>query len=427
MYSTFFGYICRRLTKKICMMVKKSLVYATLKFLAVSSFAQNNEIKVKFSGFVKADYWIDNRKHTTGVDGLFVYYPTAPDYDANGKDMNKQVSLNGSALSTRTRVNITGLDAFGAKTAACIEGDFTGTNDVALFRIRLANVNFNWGNANLLIGQAWHPICIPQFLPRVLSLNTGAPFQCFNRNPQLTFTYSFNNGFKILGSANWQSGYESFGPAGKSSIYLRNASIPNLDFQISKAFGKSTIGVAYDFKSLRPNIFNTNAANQKYTNNNTVKSSSFLAYYNYTSEKLFLLTKALYGQNLSEHLMQGGYGVSSTDLATGIQSYSPSKIATFLFNACYGTTYKVGGIVGYLKNLGFTKNVTMTFGRDLNLESLIRIAPNFTYTCKNLSLGCEAEYNRAAWGTVDNSNKGKIKDAKSVNGFRFLTTLQYNF
>lgn len=408
-------------------MVKKSLICATLLLISVGLFAQTNEIKIKFSGFVKADYWIDSRKHSTGVDGLFVYYPLPAEYDANGEDINKQLSTNGSALSTRARVNITGPDALGAKTAACIEGDFTGTTEVALFRIRHANVSLTWAKASLLVGQAWHPLTIPQFLPRVLSLNTGAPFQCFNRNPQITYTYNLAKGLKVLGSANWQSGYESFGPAGKSSIYLRNATLPNLDFQLSKSFGNSTIGVAYDFKMLRPNLYNTNVLNQKFVNNHTVNSHSFLVYYNYTSENLFILAKELYGQNLSEHLMQGGYGVSNTDPITGVQEYAPSKISTMLFNICYGTTYRVGGIIGYLNNMGFSKNVSNIYGRDINLKSLFRIAPNFTYNCKNLSVGCEAEYNCACWGSVDFQNKGNVKDATSVDGFRFLTTLQYNF
>jgi hypothetical protein len=58
---------------------------------------------------------------------------------------------------------------------------------------------------------------------------------------------------------------------------------------------------------------------------------------------------------------------------------------------------------------------------------MIRIAPSFTYVSKNFQLGFEGELNRAYWGTVDYGNKGKVVNAKAVNGFRFLTSLQYNF
>lgn len=408
-------------------MVKRFRLAATAAVSAFSAIGQSDDIKVKISGFVKADYWIDTRKNTDGVDGLFCYYPLAPEYDANGKDLNEQPTANLTALSTRLRFNISGPDVFGANANAIIEADFTGTTEVALLRLRLANLNLSWPKSTLLIGQAWHPFSIPQFLPRTLSLNTGAPFQCFNRNPQITYTYSIGPGFKVLGSLNYQSSYESLGPNGKSSIYLRNAIIPNLDFQMSKTFGKSTIGVAYDFKMLRPTIYNVAADGKKYQNNNTVKSNSFLGYYNYTSEKLFVIAKQLWGQNLTEFLMQGGYGVSSTNPTTGIQEYAPSKGTSTLINFCYGTKYRIGGTLGYLCNNGFTENVSKIYGRAENLKEMIRIAPNVMYVSKNFQLGIEGEFNRAYWGNVDYNSKGNVVNAKAVNGFRFLTSLQYNF
>jgi hypothetical protein len=306
-------------------MGKGILLAATATMACLGALAQSEDIKVKVSGFVKADYWIDTRRNTDGIDGLFCYYPLAPEYDANGDDLNQVATANLTALSTRLRIAAAGPSIFGAKANAVVEADFTGTSNVMLLRLRQANLNLSWAQSTLVVGQTWHPFCIPQFLPRTLSLNTGAPFQCFNRNPQVTYTYSIGHGLTLLGSINYQCGYESEGPSGRSSIYLRNAVIPNLDFQVSKTSGHSTFGVAYDFKMLRPSTYNVAPNNQKYQNTNTVKSHSFLGYYNYTSEKLFVIAKQLFGQNLSDFLMQGGYGVSSTNLATGVQQYAPSK------------------------------------------------------------------------------------------------------
>jgi hypothetical protein len=408
-------------------MVKRLILTATAAVSTFCALAQSDDIKVKISGFVKADGWIDTRKNTDGVDGLFTYFPLAPEYDANGKDLNKVATSNATVLSTRLRFTIAGPDILGAKANAIVEADFTGTTEVALLRLRLANLNLTWNKSTLIVGQAWHPFSIPQFLPRTLSLNTGAPFQCFSRNPQVTYIYSVGSGVKLLGSINYQCGYESLGPNGKSSIYLRNSVIPNLDFQLSKTFGKSTIGVAYDFKMLRPNVYNVAPDGKKYQNDNTVSSNSVLGYYNYTSEKLFIIAKQLFGQNLTEFLMQGGYGVSEIDPTTGVQQYAPSKGTSSLINFSYGTKYRIGGTFGYLSNNGFTKNVSKIYGRAENLKEMIRIAPNFMYVYKNFQLGLEGEFNRASWGTVDYSNKGKVTNAKAVNGFRFLTSLQYNF
>lgn len=411
-------------------MVKKLILVATATASSFCGFAQSDDIKVKISGYVKADYWIDTRKHSEGVDGLFSYFPLAPEYDAAGTDLNDVPTANLSALSTRLRLHVAGPDLFGAKANAIVETDFTGTNDVALLRIRLANLTLSWKKATLIVGQAWHPFVIPQFIPRTVGINMAAPFQPFNRNPQVTYTYKFDNGFKLLGSLNYQSSYESFGPNGKSSIYLRNALLPNLDFQVSKAFGKSTLGVAYDYKMLRPAISNVGADGKKYKNSNTVSSSSFLAYYNYTSDKLFVLVKQIYAENMSEFLMQGGYAVSSTNPLTGVQEYTPSKGSSTLLNISYGTQYRIGGTFGYFANGGFKDNIqkgASTYTRAVDLKQLYRIAPHFIYTNKNLMLSFEAEYNRAYWGKVNYDDKGKIVDANAVNGFRFLTSLQYNF
>lgn len=407
-------------------MLRRISLIAFFLLPSLSLFSQTDEIRIKISGFVKADYWIDSRRNQEGVDGMLVYYPSAPGFNSNGIDTNSFWSTHGVALSTRIKLTATGPELFGAKTAGVVEADFTGTTDVALFRLRLANVTFTWSKSNLLVGQAWHPLSIPQFLPKTLSLNTGAPFQCFNRSPQITYTHTLGS-FRVLGSINFQSSFESLGPKGKSSIYLKNAVLPNLDFQLQKSLGKSTFGIAYDFKMLRPFITNVGKDGSHYVNENKVKSHSALLFYNYTSEKLFIIAKQLWGQNLTEHLMQGGYGVTSIDSITGIQNYTPSKGWTSILNFCYGTKYKVGGTLGFMKNNGFDKNIVKFYGRDANIKSTLRIAPNVVYAIKNLQLGVECEYNRTTWGKVDMNKMGKVVTPTTVNGVRILSILQYNF
>ena len=95
-------------------------------------------------------------------------------------------------LSVQTRLvgKITGPDAFGAKTSGYIEAEFFGTSDADVngFRLRHAYVKLNWTTTELLIGQFWHPMFITESFPEVVSFNTGAPFQPFNRSPQIRVT-----------------------------------------------------------------------------------------------------------------------------------------------------------------------------------------------------------------------------------------------
>ena len=80
-------------------------------------------------------------------------------------------------------------------------------------------------------------------IPSVLALNTGAPFHPFSRQPQIRIDAGkgkINTVFVIAS----QRDYVNTGPAGASSIYLRNSIVPNLHAQI-QYIGKSVFAGCY--------------------------------------------------------------------------------------------------------------------------------------------------------------------------------------
>lgn len=149
------------------------------------------------------------------------------------EDINAHGSFNQYAMSARLTLKATGPDIFHAKASAMIEGDFTGASNLEnnSFRLRHAYLKLKWSHASVLAGQYWHPINIPEMIPNVLSLNTGAPFHPFSRQPQIRIDASRGK-INIMLAITSQRDYMNSGPAGASSVYLRNSAIPNLHTQV---------------------------------------------------------------------------------------------------------------------------------------------------------------------------------------------------
>jgi hypothetical protein len=148
---------------------------------------------ISFSGYVKTDIFYDSRQTVDIREGHFLLYPKGPLDDLDGRDINRRAGLNILSIQTRLAGKITGPDALGAKTSAYVEGEFFGVSDADTngFRLRHAYLKLNWTSSALLIGQYWHPMFIVEDYPDVVSFNTGAPFQPFNRSPQIRYTRTF--------------------------------------------------------------------------------------------------------------------------------------------------------------------------------------------------------------------------------------------
>ena len=158
-------------------------------FNSFCAIAQKDTTKVgiKFSGFVNSEIFYDTRQTVGGRETLLMLYPAAKDLDANGADLNAKGNFNQLSMMSRLTATITGPDILNAKAIGVIEGDFTGEAEAPydVFRLRHAYVKLTWKKDELLIGNYWSPFDVPEMIPNVISLNTGAPFHSFSR--------SFNN------------------------------------------------------------------------------------------------------------------------------------------------------------------------------------------------------------------------------------------
>jgi hypothetical protein len=203
------------------MRIKFSLAILALTSL-FPAFAQETSTVVEkqiltWSGFVRTDAIFDTRQVVEAREGYLLLYPKKVVLDKNGEDINAHGSYNQYAMTARLAAKVTGPDVLNAKTMAYIEGDFTGASNSELnsFRLRHAYLKLKWEHSGFLAGQYWHPLNVPEMLPNVLALNTGAPFHPYNRQPQFRFDYKSGKLNTML-AISTQRDYTNTGPAGAS-------------------------------------------------------------------------------------------------------------------------------------------------------------------------------------------------------------------
>jgi len=391
--------------------------------LPLVTFSQGKEkIKLEFSGFVKADYIFDSRQNVEAREGFYIAYPKPIELDANGVDINAHPSANQYAMTTRLGVKAKGPQILNAKTMAYIESDFTGPSNSTnnALRLRHAYIRLDWESTSFLMGQYWHPLDVPEMLPLVLSLNTGAPMHAFSRGPQIRISQK-TGPIKWIAVAYSQRDYVSNGPEGRSSVYLRNSLIPDLSLQAHYSHKYFFTGAGINYKQLH---FRSYTLDNKLLSDK-LSSLSALAFIKYENKKWDIRLQTIWGENLYDHLMLGGVAVSGVDSINSIIQYT--NLSAF---SAWGTVYykfnrlKIGVFGGYISTLGSKDMISgPVYSRGFNMKYVYRISPQWSYKIKNLIIANEWEYTIAAYGTPN--SYGIVSDANSVSNLRFTFSLIY--
>ena len=404
--------------------MKKLLVLWILS--AIIGFAQNtseNTPEIKISGFVKSDFFVDSRQVATFREGHFLLYPLNESLDANGEDINAKASFNALSIQSRVTAKLFGPEVLGAKSGGLIEGEFFGTSDADVngFRLRHAYVTLNWENTGLLFGQTWHPMFVTDVFPQVVSFNTGSPFQPFSRNPQIRLTQSFDK-FNLIAALLTQRDVTSNGPAGFSSSYLRNNLIPSAHLQLQYKSESFVTGAGVDYKTLIPRISTT----KNYKTDETVSGLSGLLYAKYTFSGFTWMAEGVYGQNLTDLLMLGGYAVSAIDTATGIEEYTPLNVYSVWTDLSYGKDIQPGIFIGYTQNLGADDKIVGTYNtRVSNIDKIFRVTPRVIFNFSKVRFATEVEFTSTSYGKTDEF--GKVNDTKDILNIRGLIAVYYFF
>jgi hypothetical protein len=377
---------------------------------------------VDLTGFVKTDVFFDTRENVSLREGHFLLYPQPVSKDINGKDINEKANFNILSIQTRLAAKISAPDVLGAKTSAYFESEFFGSTDgnINSLRLRHAYVKLDWATTSLLVGQYWHPFFVVECYPEVLSFNTGAPFQPFTRNPQIRLSQHIGD-LRIDLSALTQRDFTSNGPIGSVSDYLRNSAIPDMSLGLQYAAGKDVFGIAGDIKVIQPRLSAT-INNILYKTDETVASAAAEGYLKLVFDQFTIKAEGVWGQNLADMLMIGGYADKSVDLL-GKYTYTPISCGSVWGELMYGSEMQVGLFAGYTANLGAMDNYISqaeAYGRALNIESILRVSPRFVYNSGKFRFAGEIEYTGAKYGTPTPTDKGLVHKLTLAENVRVL-------
>ena len=402
-------------------MRKSMYLLAALLFVCSSIWAQ--DYGISFSGFVKADHFVDSRQTVTAREGHFLLYPAAEVLDSNKDDVNAAPNFNQLAIQSRLTGKITAPDAFGAKASGVIEGAFFGhtNDDINGFRLRHAFVKLAWEKTALYFGQYWHPMFVTAVFPGVVSFNTGVPFQPFSRNPQFRLEQSLGSSGTFILALLSQRDFAS--PGGSTS--LRNAVLPNVHAQVQLTPGKSVLGAGVDYKMLRPAL---EEGGMKTTE--TVTGLSLIGYAKTNLGNVTVKAEGVLGQNLFDQLMIGGYGAMA-QLTDKDQTQYTTMNNMSVWAEIHGNGSKLqpGVFFGYTQNLGASDeiNAAALSARGTNLKDVLRVSPRLVLKSGKSQLAGELEMTQAGYAT-DADNKGKPEgDTNSVMNIRLLISAILSF
>ncbi|MHC1778505.1 MAG: hypothetical protein AB9834_24100 [Lentimicrobium sp.] len=402
------------------------LQITTLIFISLRASSQEdpNKYKVSLSGFVRADAIFDSRQVLEAREGFLLFYPKKPQLDPNGEDIHAKPTFNQYAMTTRLTAKATGPDVLGAKVLALIEGDFTGASNAEnnSMRLRHAYISLQWTKTRLLVGQYWHPLDLPEMIPNVLSLNTGAPFHSFSRQPQVRLDHKAGK-FNFVAVASSQRDYVNNGPQGNTSVYLRNSVVPNLHGQVHYKNGNLFAGLAVDYKMLTPRL----STDSLYDADESLNCLSYSGFLSYKNEIISVKAQYTFGQALNDHLMMGGFGVTSRDESTDHREYSPLNYQAAWMNSELTLGKWIPSVLlGYTQNMGSAEILTgPVYARDADIDYVYRIAPMITYVTGKFSLILEVEYTVAAYGT--NDEYYKVLNSTETGNVRIGVGLVYSF
>jgi len=419
-------------------------------FIVLSLLAKGQEKKeepkfgISFSGFVKTDIFYDSRQTVNIREGHFLLYPENKKPDLYGNDINAKDQFGILSIQTRLTGKITGPDVLKAKSSALIEADFFGNEnsnfpDVNGFRLRHAIIKLNWQSAELLIGQYWHPLFIPECFPDVVSFNTGAPFQPFSRNPQIRFSKKAGD-IKLIVAVAEQRDFSSNGPDGASTKYLRNSVLPdiNMHLQYSRIWDENNeflIGIGGEYKQLVPRLYSQSDKNLKdgtdsiyYAGGDKVRSFAISVYSKLRLKPLTIKAYSIYGSNLYDLVMLGGYAVQSIN--QGVRwsyDYAPVKNLSLWTEISTNGKIQAAVFAGFTRNLGTANdNTGIYYSRGTNINSVYRFSPRMIANFEKLRIAAELEFTSVQYGIAD--VKGLVNSGLiTVSNLRPLLAFYYFF
>ncbi len=409
-------------------MLKRYTTLLLALLMALPIFAKDKKYDYDFYGFIRGDFYYNDRSSVAAVNELFYLYPLDVDLDAVGEDLNASPSSGFYSFVTRMGIDIKGPNVGAATASAKVEVDFGGySNFNTLLRIRQAYLNLDWqSGSSLLVGQTWHPL-FGSILPSIANLSTGSPYQPFNRSPMVRYQYSHKE-FKLTAAAVHQLQYTSSGVNGSSNEYIVNGCIPEIYIGADYSKNGFVIGAGANMLNTKPRTESTlNGVTYKVDEHLTALSAE--AHLRYAKDKFCISAKSIYASALEHTLMFGGYAVTSISDETGAMEYTPIRNSSSWINISYGEVWKPYVFVGYIKNLGTSEAIdssAIMYGRALDVDQMVGAYCGLSYNKPHWSVSMEYSSTTAWYGDI-NLASGRVENTHGVRNNRIVGVFTYLF
>lgn len=419
--------------------MKKGIIIVLAALLTGSAaFAQEEKpAHFKLYGFIRNFMVADSRAVSAGTEDLYFYMPKGISMN-DGYDQNGEFSWRFVSLTTRLGLDISGYQWGTMGISGKVEADFYCLNgSVPTLRLRQAFMKLNWEDnpVALTIGQTWHPMAAD--MPHMNNLETGAPFNPFNRSPQLTADVKLNDKLSLTASLLYLNHYLPTGPSGKSKDYYKYG-LPEMFLGLTYS-GSSVVGkVGVDMVNLRPYRTIEDWRVVDATNPPTIQVKSLLttfspfAFFQYTKGMFQLRAKTILAQGGEQWNLLSGYGVNSFN-TDGTITYTPMQDWASFVSFKYGKKFQVMAMLGYMKQLGTTKDLTdntlwMNTSADTRIQQAFRATPTVAWNLGKFTVSLEYNITAAEFGDGDRNARGLYTGNNQwVLNHRFICMTKFNF
>jgi hypothetical protein len=436
--------------------------YYTLLLAALASFvggvaSAQEEVPAQFKlyGFIRNYMAFDTHEVNAGTQDLYFYMPKDRRLAEDGRDLAEVPTFRMLALTTRLGLNVSGYRIGETKVSGAVEGDFYCMNgSVATFRLRQAYIGMLWDNLELgdllvNVGQTWHPMAAD--MPHMTNLETGAPFNPFNRSPQIMAHWTVGK-FTWTGGILYPMQYLPTGPNGKSADYNKYGLIPEVYLGVALKSGGFLGKVGVDFFSIKPRwnapvitqasvdgderILKYDVENTKQLQTRLYAISPFV-YLQLTKGKFQLKAKSILAQ-AGEHMnLLSGYG-ATFDWNRLQLTYTPMQDLVSFVSFQYGRKWQIMCMAGYMQRLGTTKalfaydnadvaSLWLNTSADPSIQQAFRATPTLAYNLGKLTFSLEYNCTGAFFGEGPYNRGGLYGSGHWVLNHRIEQMVKFNF
>ena len=141
--------------------------------------------------------------------------------------------------------------------------------------------------------------------------------------------------------------------------------------------------------------------------------------------------EGIYGQNLTNFVMIGGYGAAENPLIVDDYSYSNINTMSVWSDIAYNSkSVEVALFGGFSSNVNASDDYySLGYTRDENIKSIFRVSPRVVIKSGKVDFGIEYMMTGAKYGVVDAANaryRFTETDTHTING-RMIFSARYKF